>query len=73
MKNKAVSKASRGRQVAAYLTKWTAAQMKTMEDDGMSRQELLDQLVLVVGAEACDNPGKKAVDDFRKLHKKMEA
>ena len=73
MKNKALSKALRGRQVAAYLKNWTAAQRKALDDDGMSRQELLDQLVPVVGGNAVDDPGKKAVDDFMKTHKKMEA
>ena len=39
----------------------------------MSRQELLDQLVSAMGGKACDDPGKKAVDDFMKLHLTMEA
>ncbi len=73
MKTKALSKALRGCQVAACLRTWPTAQRKAMEDDGMSRQELLDQLAPVVGAKAFDDPGKTAADDFVKLHKKMEA
>ena len=73
MKTRMLNKALRGRQVAAYLKSWTAEQRRTMEHDGVSRAELLDQLVPSVGGKPCDDPGKKAVDDFMKMHKKMEA
>ncbi len=72
MMNRALSEALRGRQAATYLKKKIAAQRTATENDGMSKQDL-DQPVPMFGAKACDDPGKKAVEDFMKLRKKMEA
>ena len=72
VKSKALDKVLRARQVGEYLKKWTAQQRKAMTDDGVSRMELLDALVPSVGSKVCDDPGKKAVKEFLKLHKTME-
>ena len=47
---------------------------KDMEDNGVSREEMLDGLVPSVGAasKSCKDPALKALEDFVKLHKTME-
>ena len=72
MKNKALKKALRGRQVAAYLKKWTGSQRKDMEENGVSREELLDSLAPAAGGKSCRDPGLMAVEDFMKLRKPFE-
>jgi hypothetical protein len=72
LKNRALSKALRGRQIAAHLQKWIAAQRKLVQEDGVSREELLEQLVPLAGAKVVHDPGAKASGDFMKLHKKLQ-
>jgi DNA replicative helicase MCM subunit Mcm2 (Cdc46/Mcm family) len=54
------------------LQKWTAAQRKLVQEDGVSREELLEQLVPLAGAKVVHDPGVKVIDDFMKLHKKLQ-
>ena len=74
VKTKSLKKALRGRQVAAYLQNWSGGKRKDMEDNGVSREEMLDGLVPTAGAasKSCKDPALKALEDFIKLHKTME-
>ena len=74
VKTKALKKALRGRQVAAYLKTWTGGQRKDMEEHGLSREEMLEGLVPACGTagKGCQDPAVKALEDFIKLHKTME-
>ncbi len=75
LKNKALKKALRGKLVSAYLQNWSGGKRKDMEDNGISREELLDGLVPTAGgaSKGCKDPALKALEDFVKLHKTMEA
>ena len=43
-----------------------------MQEDGVSREELLEQLVPMAGAKVVHDLGVKAVQEFMKLHKKLQ-
>ena len=74
VKNKVLEKALRGRAVAAAMTKWTGEKRKEMQADGVSRNQLLEQLVPAAGkgSKKIGDPGVKAIAEFLKLHKKFE-
>jgi len=48
----------------AYLSRWRAQSRKQIANDGISRLELMEQLVPVAGTKAKDNPAKQAVKAF---------
>ena len=74
VKDRALKKALRGRQVAAYLQNWSGAKRKEMEEHGVSREEMLEGLVPTAGLanKACKDPALKALEDFLKIHKTLE-
>ena len=71
-KSKALQKALHAKATSGYMKKWRKGKRDAVEKDDVCIGDMLDELAPAVGAKLVDDPGKKAVMEFMKMHSKME-